>query len=139
MGQPFYDSDREDVVIAHITLRQNQALPQYQIAFTVRFGNYLPPINSNYYALGYPGCDHYSVAALSQFIQDNGLYPLFITSAPHSNNEQITRQHGKLQHKAPTSQGMSGGPLFYLAQNSIDIFGVITSGLLNNEFGCYWY
>ncbi len=145
MGQPQYFAN-EDVLIGSIHLRIPQAFLLYNNDYPVAFKNFLPARGDNYYALGYPGCDHYRLNApipllpYPPLIQDMGISPLFITRSTHTRNFPVNANiNGTLIHRAPAAEGMSGGPLFHLENNRLNFFGVITEGEDDEEKGCHWF
>lgn len=147
MGQPQYFS-KEDMLIGHIQLNTNndkQKLPFYNALSKVFFDKYLTSKgNQDYFALGYPGCNHYKILSRTLLLESSSLSPIFLTHSKNSGKKTIRfKKNGTFTHYAPAASGMSGGPLFYLNldKNSINIFGVITRGgsLDEEEEGCHWF
>lgn len=142
MWQPQY-LENEDLVIGHINMAgRNQ--PVFNVNYIVSFQqNNVNGMNYNdrYFATGYPGCRHYINNSPLNLVQNEGLAPLFITSALNSMINPVTMNiNGSIDHRSPCAPGMSGGSLFhFLGANQVNIFGVITSGEDINEKGCHWH
>ena len=143
MGQPQF-LENEDCVIATIIPNIGGALLQYGGNSTINFFRNQPVLNTRCFSLGYPGCSHYNLNAFNahpyiNLIEGLGeVSPLFITSdllnLPVFNN-------GLISCHIPAAQGMSGGDLFYetinIGQSTLDIFGRVTAGDGNDDFGSY--
>jgi len=134
----------QNISVCFDSIRKNQAL-----AFNH---------GDKYFAIGYPGCSHYDtdantynlnnalfnkITATQALIDDLGISPLFITSntvtidAWNNIDTSPVFNNGIITHSAITAKGMSGGPLVKIANNQINVFGVITSGDMNGQEGCY--
>jgi hypothetical protein len=134
LGQPQFE-EREDIVIGFLNQRLNQQLPNYNINFGVQFQQNNVIANQRTYAAGYPGCDHFDESIFNNLVQDEGVSPFWLSGSdilPISNND------GTIIHHSPTAKGMSGGSIFQINQNHLNILGVITGGEDNNERGCHW-
>ncbi len=93
----------------------------------------------HYFAIGYPGCEHYSRRNFEkkyEILRHMSFQPLFITSALTRDN-MPKFNNGRILHEAPAAHGMSGGPLLTIQQNQIFVFGCITGGGEKMEEGCY--
>ena len=55
--------------------------------------------------------------------------PLVITSST-----QNMLKDGKIKHGAPTAYGMSGGPIFFIFDNDIEVLGVDKGRLVQDQF-----
>ncbi len=109
---------------------------------------------TRYFTLGYPACSHYEKLLLNgnhntALVRDEGLSPLIITSAlsyratrnrfPLTINTLV---NGTIQHCSPASQGMSGGPIFFidpLNAQILRVIGCIANGEDNDEGGCHFF
>jgi len=144
MGQPQY-LENEDCVIAMIVPNLGGAPLQYGGNSTINFFINQPPLNTRCFSLGYPGCFQYDLNEFNahpyiNLIEGLGeVSPLFITSdllnLPVFNN-------GLISCHIPAAQGMSGGDLFYETlndhhQSTLNIFGRVTAGDGNDDFGSY--
>ncbi len=136
----------EDIVFVKFS---NQSTPTYdhdtKLDFsTVRTDH--PKSFSNdekYYAMGYPGCSHYDPTNFQTYshkdlIESIGFAPLFVTSSKfQDSNAYPSFNEGRIQHKAPTASGMSGGVLVKIENENVCIIGNIASGEEEDERGCY--
>lgn len=145
MGQSQYFSN-EDIVIGSIHLKIDQVFLSYNHDYLVSFKNNIPAMGEKYYALGYPGCNHYRLTVPVPFapypsvVQETGISPLFITGSIYTDDLPVKSEvDGLLTHRAPAAKGMSGGPLFHLRRNRLNIFGIITEGEGDEEKGCHWF
>lgn len=107
--------------------------------------------DETYFAIGYPGRPHYDMRDLKNedyypLIDDIGLSPLFVISSTCHKGEKIEKNrpyfnNGKIMHEAPTTRGMSGGPLIKITSGdgsrNIKVFGRLTSNNDDMEIGCY--
>jgi hypothetical protein len=150
--------DNEDIAFGYF---KNQEIPYRDNNISVCFDsirkNQALAFNNGdrYFAIGYPGCDHYDTDAntyntnnllfnkitnTQALIDELGISPLFITSDTVVigwNNNAPVFNNGIITHSAITAKGMSGGPLIKIENNQINVFGVITSGDINEQEGCY--
>lgn len=143
MGQPQF-LENEDCVIATIVSNIGGALLPYVGNSTINFFRNQPLLNTRCFSLGYPGCFHYArnafnVHPYTNLINDLGcVYPLLITSDPLN---LPVFNNGLISCHIPAAQGMSGGDLLYetinIGQSTIDIFGRVTAGDRNDDFGSY--
>lgn len=143
MGQPQF-LENEDCVIATIIPNIGGALLQYGGNSTINFFRNQPPLNTRCFSLGYPGCFHYNLNAFNAHPYTNLINdlryvsPLLITG--NSLNLPIFN-NGLISCRIPAAQGMSGGDLFYetinIGQSTLDIFGRVTAGDGNDDFGSY--
>lgn len=158
--QPQYHSS-EDVVIAHINLKHGQVhanLPN-NISITLKSGKnqinqHLQNIrqqNRDYFAIGRPGMRHYTInmymlnnepLAYQNWVAVRGYNPL-ITSSQAGQPHYPSIVQSQISHNALTAKGMSGGPLITIDINNhqqplIEVFGVVNSGNINNNFAGFW-
>ena len=83
------------------------------------------------------------ITTAQALIDELDISPLFITSNTvvidvwNNINSSPVFTNGIVQHGAITAKGMSGGPLIKIENNQINVFGVITSGGINGQEGCY--
>lgn len=84
---------------------------------------------SSYYAAGYPLIINLDmgISLLGRFSL-GGAAPLTITSSTDKISQST--KHGHL-HKAPTAEGMSGGPIFTIIGTQMHIIGVVGSGAID--------
>lgn len=138
--------DNEDMIVARIEHVPPQVLGVYNGPATVDFvkggANVVAHAGgiNDYFAIGYPGCDHYDVIfpplanVFNQALLD--VSPLFMTKASIAQQGALQVNNGEVSHNAPAAAGMSGGPLLTVLGNTINIFGVITRGNDNDETAC---
>jgi len=137
MGQPHYKPN-EDLVIGNIKLKDGQNYIQYDAHCDVHFQDHSVLTDQDYFALGYPTCHHHDNDHHIEFVQDLGVSPVFITKSQCTDDNPVGVHDGMISHHSPAAKGMSGGPLFHLRNDALNIFGVITAGEDENEEGCYW-
>lgn len=142
--KPMY-LENEDMVVARIVPNPGHAFIIYNGAAlaAVNFLKHGPGVGLNeYFAIGYPGCNHYDEALppfaniFDPLLTDDFVpSPLFITKSSLARGV-VALNNGQISHRAPAAAGMSGGPLLRTYGNTINVFGVITQGIDDDESGC---
>jgi hypothetical protein len=100
----------------------------------------------DYYALGYAVFPYYDITASSLLAQRLQLSPFTMTKSRsnvpdplHPGSFMLTHlNNGFIRHIATSMKGMSGGPvlIFDSARTQINIFGVVSSGYMDESYAC---